>query len=177
MDLGIEKSRIRRTVNGGRIIEIPGLDAANKADKLADKLRLILGAEVTIARPSVKGELRIVGLDDTVTTEEVTEIVSTLENCSSADVKTGSIRQLSNGLGVVWVQCPLAAANKISALKRIGIGWTMARVELLATRPTQCYKCWRFGHPFQLRLATEFIWFVLPMRDGVTPLDTVPLSV
>jgi len=36
-DLGIEKSRIRRTINGGRIIEmiiIPGLEAADKTDKL-----------------------------------------------------------------------------------------------------------------------------------------------
>lgn len=37
-ELGIEKSRIRRTINGGRIIEIPGLDAAKKADKLAIRL-------------------------------------------------------------------------------------------------------------------------------------------
>jgi len=67
----IKNSRIRQMVNGGRIIEIPGLDAAQKADKLAERLRSVLGAEAVIARPSIKSELRILGLDDTVTTEEV----------------------------------------------------------------------------------------------------------
>jgi len=145
-EMGIESSRIRRTINGGRIIEIPGEDAAEKADRLADRLRSVLGSEVVIARPSVKGEVRILGLDDTVTTDEVVSVISDLGKCSSTDVRVGVIRPLASGLGVVWVQCPLAAANKVAALKKLRIGWTMARVELLAARPLQCFKCWRFGH-------------------------------
>lgn len=146
LELGIERSRIRRTINGGRIIEIPGLNAVDKADKLADKLRSVFGPQVVVVRPSVKGELRIVGLDDTVSSEEVVSMVAELGGCPGADMKVGSIRQMANGLGAVWVQCPLASANKISALKKVRIGWTMARVEMLAARPLQCFKCWRFGH-------------------------------
>lgn len=145
-DLGIEKSRIRRTINGERIIEIPGLDAAGKVDKLADRLRSVLGPEVVVARPSVKREIRVIGLDDTVTVEEVISAVSDFGGFRNTDIKVGSIRQMANGLGVVWAQCLLAAANKIAALKKIRIDWTTARVEILAARPLQCYKCWRFGH-------------------------------
>lgn len=100
-EMGIENSRIRRTVNGGRIIEIPGLDAAEKTDKLAERLRSVLGAEAVIARPSIKGELRILGLDDTVTTEEVISVISDLGKCSISEVKVGVIRPLSSGLVVV----------------------------------------------------------------------------
>lgn len=146
LELGIEKSRIRRTINGGRIIEIPGLNATDKADKLADRLRLILSPQVVVARPSVKWELRVISLDDTISPEEVASVVADLGSCSCADVKVGSIRQMASGLGAVWVQCPLATANKASALRRIRIGWTTARVEMLAARPLQCFKCWRFGH-------------------------------
>ncbi|XP_018373630.1 PREDICTED: cellular nucleic acid-binding protein homolog [Trachymyrmex cornetzi] len=30
--------------------------------------------------------------------------------------------------------------------RRIRIGWTMARVDLLPARPTQCYRCLENGH-------------------------------
>lgn len=53
---------------------------------------------------------------------------------------------MANGLFSVWVQCPLRAANKVAQKKRIKIGWTVARVELLMARPTQCYRCWQYGH-------------------------------
>lgn len=165
VELGIDKSRIRRTINGGRIIEIPGLDAANKADKLADKLRLVLGQEAVVARPSVKGEVRIVGLDDTVSTAEVASTISEIGGCAVTDVKVRTIRLLSNRLGAVWAQCPLAAANKVSSLKKMRVGWTIARVELLAARPLQCYKCWRFGHT-RFNCGSQANFFGLCFRCG-----------
>ncbi|XP_029166089.1 uncharacterized protein LOC114936906 [Nylanderia fulva] len=53
---------------------------------------------------------------------------------------------MSNGLFTVWAQCPLAAAIKATQKNKIKIGWTIARIELLKARPTQCYKCWGHGH-------------------------------
>lgn len=94
-----------------------------------------------VARPSVKGELRIIGLDDTVSFEEVASVVADLGSCLCADVKVGSIRLMANGLGSVWVQCPFGAANKVSAMRKIRIGWTTARVEMLAARLLQCFRC------------------------------------
>lgn len=105
----------------------------------------MLGSEAVVTRPSVKGEIRMVGLDDTASVEEVTSVISDLGGCPITDVKVGAIRLLANGLGAVWAQCPLAAANKISTLKKVRIGWTMVRVDL-AARPIQCFRCWRFGH-------------------------------
>jgi len=64
--------------------------------------------------------------------------------CAEEDIKVGSIRPMS--LFSVWAHCPLGAANKITSLKKIRIGWTLARVDLLESRPVQCFKCWRFGH-------------------------------
>ncbi|KMQ84329.1 gag polyprotein [Lasius niger] len=53
---------------------------------------------------------------------------------------------MRNGLGTVWARCPLAAATTIAARKKVNIGWTVVRVELLQARPIQCFKCWGFGH-------------------------------
>ncbi|RLU15159.1 hypothetical protein DMN91_012153 [Ooceraea biroi] len=58
--------------------------------------------------------------------------------------KKGAARGTSGH--TAWVQCPLAAANSVAAAGYLRLGWTMVRVELLRSRPTQCFKCWHFGH-------------------------------
>lgn len=144
--LGIESSKIRRTINGGRIIEIPGVDAAKKADALAVKLREVLGSDFAVNRPIIRGELRIVGIGDSTTPEEIIAAVADLGGCASHEIKVGAIRSLNNGLGAIWLQCPLTAAIRVSAKNKIRIGWTVARVNLLDKRPVQCFKCWHYGH-------------------------------
>lgn len=140
--MGIEKMTTRKTGNGGRAFEIPGVYAARKADHLANQIREVLGVEARVGRPYIKGELRILGLDDSPT--EAMKIAQ-LGLCEENLVKVGAIRPIRNGMGVVWTQCPLAA-NKVANLKKIPIGLTVARVELLASRPVQCYRCWEYGH-------------------------------
>lgn len=71
--------------------------------------------EVRIARPIKTSELRIKDLDDSVTAEEVALAVAEAGECQTADVKAGTISRASNGLGTIWVRCPLTAAGKIAA--------------------------------------------------------------
>lgn len=145
-DLGIQLSRIRHTVNGGRLIEIPGPDGQKKADELASKLREVLSDVATISRPVVRGEMRLVGLDDFVTIAEVKAVITREGVCEEEEVKPGPIRPIFNGLGSVWLQCPPAAAVRITNIGKLRIDWTMARAELLKARPVQCFHCWKFGH-------------------------------
>jgi len=53
---------------------------------------------------------------------------------------------MNNGLYTVWIRCPLNAAIKMANYKKIRLGWTLVRVNLLEPRPIQCFKCWRYGH-------------------------------
>ncbi|XP_024875987.1 uncharacterized protein LOC112457258 [Temnothorax curvispinosus] len=145
-NMGIEDSRIRRGLNGGVIIEIPGSDGASKADLLARKLREVLNTKARIARPTVMGEFRLWNFDDSISLTEITNIISVRGDCDEQDIKLGTIRCMNNGLCSIWAKCPLTAAIKLTATDRIKIGWTVARVELLKARPIQCFKCWRFGH-------------------------------
>lgn len=145
-DLEIENIKIRKTVSGGRLIEIAGPDGQTKADKLAEKLKHVLKEEAVVTRPVRKGEIRITGLDDSVGLEEVGAIIMENSKCSLADIKMGNIRRFSNGQGAIWVQCPLAEAIKLAELEKIRIGWSVVKIELLKARPTQCYRCWEFGH-------------------------------
>lgn len=145
-ELDIAEPRLRRGLNGGYVLEIPGPEGASLADKLAKKLREVIGTDARVTRPVAMGEIRVWNFDESVSTTEITNVVSVTGDCCQEDIKVGSIRKQYNGLGSIWVKCPLAAAIRIATPGRLRIGWSSARVELLEARPVQCYKCWRYGH-------------------------------
>jgi len=43
-------------------------------------------------------------------------------------------------------QMPTPSSNKLAKLRKIKLGWTLARVEILPERPVLCYKCFKGGH-------------------------------
>lgn len=85
-------------------------------------------------------------MDESVSSKEAAEIVAEYGESNISEVKVGQMRPLSNGMYSVWAQCPLVAAIKIAKLGKVRVGWTAARVDLLKSRPTQCYRCWGAGH-------------------------------
>lgn len=106
----------------------------------------VLPNDVVVKTPEVLGELIVTGFDDSVSSDEIKNKLAQLSGGSDLKIKTGTIRYMSNGLCMLWVQLPLANAVKVANLERFRIGWTVARVRLLKARPLQCYKCWSFGH-------------------------------
>lgn len=100
-EFGIEKTRIRRTVGGNILIEIPGVNKSAEADKLAEELNKVLDTEVTVSRPTIKGELRLFGLDDSISTEEIKEAIADKGNCKVAEISTGKIGRMRNGSGMM----------------------------------------------------------------------------
>lgn len=145
-EIGIEDSKIRKARNGAIVIELPGENASSLADRLAEKLRTLYGESATVARPSIKGELRLIGLDDSVTKMEITTVIAALGDCNLDQVYTSEIKSMRNGMGIAWSRCPLDVAIKVAAKEKIRIGWTNVKVELLKARPLQCYRCWESGH-------------------------------
>ncbi|KMQ81776.1 gag-pol polyprotein [Lasius niger] len=128
------------------LIEVMGPDGQSKAKALKEKLSEVLRNEADVTRPVVRGEIRLVGLDDSSSVNDVKDTVVKHGGCLEEDIRVGTIRPMANGLHTVWVQCPLSAATKLANQGKVRIGWTSARVDLLNSRPTQCHRCWRFGH-------------------------------
>ncbi|XP_063362906.1 uncharacterized protein LOC134660222 [Cydia amplana] len=146
--LGITGLRFRRAVTGAAILEIPGPDttSGNQADSLAAKLRETLNvADVRISRPVKCAEMRISGLDDSVTEEELAAAVAKVGGCALEAVKVGRISRAPTGLGTAWARCPVAAAKKV-AEGRLLVGWASANVKLLESRPLRCFRCLVPGH-------------------------------
>lgn len=101
---------------------------------------------MNITRPTASAEIRILGLDDSVSKEEVRYTIADIGGCHIESIKVGEIKWMTNGLGLIWARCPIQAANRMVAKERIRMGWTTLRAEMLEKRPIQCYRCWEYGH-------------------------------
>lgn len=146
-ELGITEMRQKKAINGGLLLEISGADRATKADALAARMRESLAQMgVKIARPQKMGEARIMDLDESITSQEIACAITESCGCAVDEVKIGKIRRTPSSLGTVWVQCPLVAIRKLATMKRIRVGWVSAKVEVLAPRPLQCFRCLEQGH-------------------------------
>ncbi|KAF9801005.1 hypothetical protein SFRURICE_006048, partial [Spodoptera frugiperda] len=70
------------TATGARLLEVPGATSGPTADALADRIRACLGAdEARVSRPTKCLDLRILGLDDSVTEHEVVAAVARTGGC------------------------------------------------------------------------------------------------
>lgn len=58
------------------LIEVLDPDSSRRADALADKLKDILQDQAKVVRPMVRGKIRLVGLDDSVSVDEIISVVA-----------------------------------------------------------------------------------------------------
>jgi len=146
--LGIGELKPRRARTGALLLEIPGGDGTIRADALARELREALNDRegVRITRPIKTAELRVKDLEDSVSAAEIAEAIADQGQCEIGDIRVGPIRAGPNRLGTAWLRCPLIAVNRILRGRRLTIGWTKVRFDLLPDRPTTCYRCLRKGH-------------------------------
>lgn len=96
-ELGINGVRPRRAITGGYAFEVAVEDRASKADQLAAKLREAIGGEgVKITRPCKMAEIRLKGLDDSITAE-VRESLVQKGQCTPEEIKVGMMMKTPNG--------------------------------------------------------------------------------
>ncbi|CAB3244229.1 unnamed protein product [Arctia plantaginis] len=125
--LEIPGVRCKNTRTGARLLEVAGATSGPKADALAAKLRESLdAADVRVSRPTKCAEVRITGLDDSVTADELRLAVAETGSCPLDSVKAGAIRFGPGGQGAAVVSCPIAAAQKVADGRSL-LGCTVRR--------------------------------------------------
>lgn len=102
-------------------------------------MRRVIGEDAKVGRPSRKAEIRIAGLDEGTTAEEVIDAIANYGECDRTEIRAGGIRRNRQGEGDIWIKCPWSAASELSRRRKIKIGWVGARVELMEPSPLQCY--------------------------------------
>lgn len=146
---GLSAVGFRIAQTGARVIEVPGSNRVDTADRMAAELRTALADRgVIVSRPEKTADIRLTGLDESVTESEVEAAIRKVTG-SLGQIKLGQIRFTAAGTGTLWVRCTVAAANKLSLEGRLLVGWVAARVHLLEPRPVQCFRCLERGHTRQ----------------------------
>ncbi|KMQ90164.1 gag-like protein [Lasius niger] len=145
--MGIKDSRLKYAASGGILIEISGKDRAEKADDLARQMDGVFkGRGVHIGRPSRMAELRVRGIDVSVSTNDIVDVIVETGKCAREDIRIGQIRDSSFNQGSVWVKCPALAAKKVAKAGNIRVGWGRVTIEPLRPRPLMCFRCLEQGH-------------------------------
>lgn len=138
----------KRSATGSILLEIKGANNAQLADKLTVTLRSSLEnfQDVRIHQPKQMAEITLIGLDASVTREEVRTALALEEGGSLDDIIIGSIRNSPRGIGYAWAKCFLTEANVLDGKKKIQIGWSSVKINLLPPRKLQCFRYLRTGH-------------------------------
>ncbi|XP_026320688.1 uncharacterized protein LOC113230814 [Hyposmocoma kahamanoa] len=144
--LGIPHVRVRNTQTGARMVEVPGATSAEKADTLAAKLEEVIGGLATVTRPTKTADLRVTGLDESVTPEKIRAVVAAKGQCPQSTVSVGAVRLAPNGRGSAIVRCPVTAAQRVAAAGRMLVGWSSAGVHVMEPLPMRCFRCMGIGH-------------------------------
>ncbi|KYN20638.1 hypothetical protein ALC57_07006, partial [Trachymyrmex cornetzi] len=150
-ELEIEDLRSKRALTGALIFEVRGRSGAEKTDRLHNKLEIFRARDdVTISRLTKTAEIRVTGLDDSATVEEVAESLAKAGGCVRQDIKVGDIRRQPNGLGSCWAKCPVAAtalpSRGLQCFKCLEPGHVQAHCTSAVTRTGRCYLCEGLGH-------------------------------
>lgn len=147
-DIGITTGvRFRICATGARRFEVLGSDNDLQADALAEKLTQVLDRDVVrVSRPFKTTEIKVSGLDDSISVEEVLDAVAKAGGCPKDSLKSNGVVKDTFGVGHSWVECPIAAANLVATAGRLTISWISASVKLLEPRPLRCYRCLQKGH-------------------------------
>lgn len=146
-ELGITSTSVRRGRDGGLVIELPNEpEARSKARALVEKVQGSLPVGVRVACPQRMGEIIVVGLDPSVTAEEVLIEVANIGGCHMDEMSHSGIKDPGESMGRVWIKCPLSAAMRASQVGVIRVGWSSAKIALAKSRPVQCHRCHAFGH-------------------------------
>lgn len=61
------------------------------------------------------------GLEDSCSAEEVATALAVVGMCRPGDIKTGRMTNLPNGMNVMWISCPIAAAKRIAEEGKVRI--------------------------------------------------------
>jgi len=122
-DISIDRIRIRRAATGAMLIEIPREDTKEKTDELVARLSTALSdLRVRVSRPIRMAELRIAGLDDSISRTDVALALGEAGGTSWLNIKTDDIRRTQRGMGMLWARCPLEAAIKVAEAGRLTVG-------------------------------------------------------
>lgn len=110
--------------------------------------RMYRDSDIRITRSIRMGEIRLNDLDDSVTPDEIKNLIAFNGECLTKDIKVGIIKITTrNGLGITWVRCPFYAAIKFSGANPNRMDISQGRTFTSKENPVFQVYGWRIYEP------------------------------
>jgi hypothetical protein len=121
--VGVKSLNIRKAMTGGFVLELPRDRNGEKATALATQLTRILDPnKVRMATPFRTAEMMVIGIDVSVTKEEISNTLATEGGCKVEDVQLGDVHSARKGLGSAWMRGPAGAVRRLTQAGKVRIG-------------------------------------------------------
>lgn len=142
-DSGTEVRRVRRTRDGGVLLEI---ERSRDSASLKQAISAAVGTSGVVRALTPRTKLEILDLDVCADDREVREAVTkAVGECRTGDLKISVFAPNARGERVAVVELDEAAATKILSQGRMKVGWVASRVRR-RVEVTRCFRCLGFGH-------------------------------
>ncbi|XP_050494300.1 uncharacterized protein LOC126875432 [Bombus huntii] len=139
--------RMRKTIAGGVILEVPEDQGREKAAALAAQLTRALDPnEVRVATPYRAAEARVSLIDIAAIKAEIQNTLARKSGCKPEDIRLGEIRPARNGLGTVWIRGPASTVRKLAQAGKVAIGHTGKTCTAKEDKGHLCFGCGEPGH-------------------------------
>lgn len=143
-EMGIQVKKVQRTETGALRIVIKELENGAKA-KLVDKITEILPIDASVRPFFQTTAITLSNVEEDISEDEVRETIAKITDSDPKNIRIATFRPLLRGYKSTTAYMPRAAAEKIIAMKRVKLGWTLCQVRE-KLNPPNCSRCQRFGH-------------------------------
>ena len=129
-EIGVESLNMREAMTGAIVITVPGDRDRKKVSRLAKRLAKVLDPTTArVAASTRMEELRVVGIDISMTMEDLRQALALAAGCGGAEVQVGEIGASREGLGSAWIMFLVAGARKLAQAGKVILCWSTSRRE------------------------------------------------
>jgi len=113
-ELGVEVIKTRKTKSGAVLLEVGN---SEEAEKLADRMRQVIGVDATVGRPTRKTSVLLLGIPEWMSPEDITkDVLMADESLSETQIL---VRDNVGGGRVVRLEVPMSAALRLAEKKQL----------------------------------------------------------
>ena len=143
---------IRQTKEENMLITLRGNEkktgeVRNILNKIGD-----IRSKLSVGNGGKRTTLNIKDIDAITTKEEIMMTICRESEINKELVRIGELHPFHGSSKAVTVSVPKTAAEKLTKVGKIRIECNWCKVEE-RINPTQCYKCWEYGHKMAMCLA------------------------